>query len=122
MEPVGLIPPLLGAPVVDAAGAPAGAVADLLADPATGRPAWAVVRLPAGATVTVPHAILRSHARDLALPCGADHLAAAAAARPGRRAVPALRRRAVGAPAARRAPGPRRTRGGGRRRGLTAPA
>ena len=77
MEPVGLIPPLLGAPVVDAAGAPAGAVADLLADPATGRPAWAVVRLPAGATVTVPHAILRSHARDLALPCGADHLAAA---------------------------------------------
>jgi hypothetical protein len=77
MEPVGLIPSLLGAPVVDAAGAPAGAVADLLADPVTGRPAWAVVRLADGTAVTVPHAILRSHARDLALPCGTDHLASA---------------------------------------------
>jgi hypothetical protein len=77
MEPVGLIPPLLGAPVVDAAGGPAGTVADLLADPSTGRPVWAVVRLPDGATVTIPHAIMRSHARALALPCGADHVAAA---------------------------------------------
>jgi hypothetical protein len=77
MEPVGLIPPLLGAPVVDATGAPAGAVADVLADPVTGCPAWTVVRLADGTAVTVPHAVLRSHARDLALPCGADHLAAA---------------------------------------------
>jgi hypothetical protein len=77
MEPVGVIPPLLGAPVVDATGALAGAVADVLPDPLTGRPAWTVVRLADGTAVTVPHAILRSHARDLALPCGTDHLVAA---------------------------------------------
>src|SRR3954466_3427410 len=108
MEPVGLIPPLLGAPVVDAAGAPAGAVADLLADPATGRPAWAVVRLPTGTTVTVPHALLRSHARDLACAGRAEPVrlrikARGSAAGPGRGVIAALRRRTVGAPALRAA-------------------
>ncbi|HSD79773.1 MAG TPA: hypothetical protein VLB47_03900 [Solirubrobacteraceae bacterium] len=81
MEGVGLIPPLLGAPVVAACGTPAGTVADLLVDGVSGRPAWALLHRPAPAgPVLVPAPALRSRCRAVELPWDAAHVARAPAA------------------------------------------
>src|SRR4051794_12325654 len=79
----GVIPSLLGAPVVGADAERLGEVDDLLVDDRTGRPAWVVVRLAGdGRTTAVPCAALRSRVRALQTTCTAWALAAVAGRAP----------------------------------------
>jgi len=83
MVVAGVIPSLLGAPVVDADGVATGVVADLLADGRTGRPAWIVVALHGdGPVACVPVAALRTRTRSIQVGCRASALAEIAGAPP----------------------------------------
>lgn len=78
MPAVGLIPALVGAPVLTSDDAAVGMVADLLVDAETGRPAWLVLGRPGDREpALVPAALLRTRCRAVALACAADVLAAA---------------------------------------------
>jgi hypothetical protein len=77
---LGIIPPLLGAPVRTADGLTAGAIGDLLVEPRTGRPVWAVVELPGrGEPALVPADALHTRCRAVELPFTRDRIAAAPA-------------------------------------------
>jgi hypothetical protein len=87
MDPPGVIPALIGAPLVAADGEIAGTVVGLLVD-SWHRPAWLVVCLagPAGAHTFVPALRMRNRRAGIAVP----HHAAVIRSAPVRLAAPAV--------------------------------